>query len=240
MQLPDHLMADPGHQVTEKVIEFVRSEIRRGSLHPGDRLLSERCLADQLRVSRPTVRLAVAQLAAMGILKIRRGVGTFVAGSLPELARSSIDMLGVLHGFNASQMFEARIILEGSAAELAAQRGREEHFRVMAEQVAEMYANCDSPAEYLMHDVVFHRTIATATGNPIIAALMETVSAAVYRDRLSTLERTGNLKESADLHHEIYRAIRSRQPQRARELMTDHLRRAQASLIPSEAEPARR
>lgn len=231
------ILADSEHHLTHKVFEFVRNGIQDGSLHPGDRLPPERSLADQLTVSRPTVRLAVAQLAAMGVLNIRRGVGTFVADGSPEFGRASIDMVSVLHGFNASQMFEARIILEGSAAELAAERGREEHFRVMAEQVAEMYANCDSPTQYLIHDVLFHRTIAEAACNPIVAALMEAVSAAVYQDRLNNLnamEKTGNLKESADLHREIYRAIRSRQPQRARELMTDHLRRACASLVSDE------
>lgn len=221
--------SDSGRHLPDKVMEYLRGWIQQGILHPGDRLPPERCLADRLSVSRATVRLALACLTAMGVLRSRRGVGTFVADGPPEIGRSALEMLGVLHGFQSWQMFEARILLEGSAAELAAQRARQENFRIMAEQVAEMYATCDSPAEYLLHDLLFHRAIATAARNPILAALVETVSAAVYETRRNTLQNSGNLRESADLHHGIYRAIRAREAKRARELMIDHLQRAHQS-----------
>ncbi|MGC2299891.1 MAG: FCD domain-containing protein, partial [Acidobacteriaceae bacterium] len=74
-----------------------------------------------------------------------------------------------------------------------------------------------------------HRAIARASGNPVLAALMETVAGALYEARRKTVEQAGNLRESAHAHREIYRAIRSRDRARARELMIRHLRRAEAA-----------
>jgi GntR family transcriptional repressor for pyruvate dehydrogenase complex len=137
--------------------------------------------------------------------------------------------MGALHGFQSWQMFEARIILEGSLAALAAERGKDEHYTALAEEVAEMFASIDSPADYLIHDVLFHRIISQASGNPILAALMETVSSSMYDKRRKTVERAIDLRESAQMHRELYRAIRARDAVEARRLMERHLRMAQTA-----------
>lgn len=216
-----------GHHLTEHVLEHVRKAIEEHALRPGDRLPPEREMAQQLGVSRATLRSAIGYLAAMGVLRIRHGVGTFVADGPPEIGRASLSMMGALHGFQLWQIFEARTILESSLAALAAERGQEHDFAVLAEEVAEMYATCDSPSEYLIHDVRFHRAIAGAAGNPILGALMETVVTALYENRRNSVEHTVNLRESADFHRDIYRAIRSRNGARSAELMQHHLRRAE-------------
>jgi GntR family transcriptional repressor for pyruvate dehydrogenase complex len=93
----------------------------------------------------------------------------------------------------------------------------------MAEQVAEMFASIGAPSEYLIHDILFHRTISQASGNPILAAVIETITSAIYEDRRKTVEHSTNLRESAEMHHEIYRAIRARNAAEARKLMEQHL-----------------
>ena len=113
-------------------------------------------------------------------------------------------------------MFEARLILESQLAALAAERGKEEHHAALAEEVAEMFGAMDSPADYLIHDVLFHRIISQASGNPILAALIETITSALYDKRRKTVERSTDLRESADMHREIYRAIRARKSLEAR------------------------
>ena len=92
-----------------------------------------------------------------------------------------------------------------------------------------MDAAVDNPMAYLIHDVRFHRIIAQASGNPILAALMETITSALYDERRETGERSRNLKESADLHREILRAIRSRNAVEARAVMERHLASAQSA-----------
>jgi len=90
---------------------------------------------------------------------------------------------------SAMQLFEARILLESGLAALAAERGKEEHHAGMAEEVAEMFATLANPSEYLIHDLLFHRIIAQASGNPILAAIMETVTSSMYDQRRKTVER---------------------------------------------------
>jgi GntR family transcriptional repressor for pyruvate dehydrogenase complex len=225
-------VAESGHHhLVQGVIDHIRKAIERGDLHSGDRLSPERELAHEMNISRATLRLALGYLAAMGVLKIRHGVGTFVADGPPEIGKASLSMIGTLHGFQPWQMFEARIVLESSLAALAAERGKERDLTALAEEVAEMYATCESPADYLIHDVRFHRTIAQASGNPILAALMETVGTALYDARRKTVERSANLRDSAEVHREIYRAIRSGDSHLSRKLMERHLRQAEAEQL---------
>jgi GntR family transcriptional repressor for pyruvate dehydrogenase complex len=214
---------------TMQVVNHVRSLIENGTLQPGDKIPPERELARSLKISRASLRTGIGYLAAMGVMKIRHGVGTFVADGPPDFGKASLSLMGALHGFQTWQMFEARIILERSLAALAAERGKEEHHAAMSEEVAEMFATLETPVDYLIHDVLFHRIIAQASGNPILAAVMETVTSSMYDKRRKTVERATDLRESAEMHREIYRAIRSRRPEEARDLMEKHLRMAQAA-----------
>jgi len=214
---------------TMQVVNHVRSMIENGTLQPGDQIPPEREFARTLSISRASLRTGIGYLAAMGVMKIKHGVGTFVADGPPDFGTASLSLMGALHGFQSWQMFEARIILESNLAALAAERGKEEHFAAMAEEVAEMFAALNNPADYLIHDVLFHRVIAQASGNPILAALMETITSALYDERRKTAERSRDLKESADLHREIYRAIRSRNAAEARAVMERHLTMAQSA-----------
>ncbi len=214
---------------TMQVVNHVRALIENGTLQPGDQIPPEREFARTLSISRASLRTGIGYLAAMGVMKIKHGVGTFVADGPPDFGGASLSLMGALHGFQSWQMFEARIILESNLAALAAERGREEHFAAMAEEVAEMFAALTNPTDYLIHDVLFHRVIAQASGNPILAAIMETVTSSMYDGRRGTVERALDLRESAEMHREIFRAIRARNQQSARALMEQHLRMAQTA-----------
>jgi GntR family transcriptional repressor for pyruvate dehydrogenase complex len=227
-----------GHsQLTLQVVDHVRRLIASGQLHPGDRLPPERDLARELKISRSSLRAGIGFLSAMGVLKSRHGAGTFVSSGPPALDSSSLTVLGALHGFLPWQMFEARLVLEASVASLAAERASDEHITELAEEVAEMYAALDDPQRYLIHDIAFHRTISRAAGNPILAALMETITANLYDTRRLTVAQSKDLRESADLHREIYRAIRARDPLQARLAMERHLKLASAAQAEEDTPP---
>ena len=217
--------------LTMQVVNHVRSLIEDGTLRPGDKIPPERDFARKLKISRASLRAGIGHLAAMGVLNVRHGVGTFVADGPPTLGTEPLALLSALHGFKAWQMFEARLILESHLAALAAERGREEHFTALAEEVTEMYATFHEPQEYLIHDMRFHRTIAEAAGNPILAVLMETITAALYDERRRTVERSRGLNQAAEIHREIYRAIRSRNPDEARAVMEKHLKMAESAQV---------
>jgi GntR family transcriptional repressor for pyruvate dehydrogenase complex len=211
------------------VVNHIRTLIENGTLQPGDKIPPEREFAQTLGVSRASLRTGIGYLAAMGVMKVRHGVGTFVADGPPEFGKASLSLMGALHGFQSWQMFEARLILESNLAALAAERGKEEHHAALAEEVAEIFACVDSPSDYLIHDVLFHRIISQASGNPILAAIMETITSSMYEKRRKTVERSIDLRESAEMHRKIYRAVRSRKPLEARKLMEQHLRMAQTA-----------
>jgi GntR family transcriptional repressor for pyruvate dehydrogenase complex len=219
----------PDTHRTMEVVNHIRSLIENGTLKPGDKIPPEREFARALKISRASLRTGIGYMATMGIMKVRHGVGTFVADGPPEFGKAYLSFMGALHGYQSWQMFEARLILEGHLAAFAAERGKEEHHTALAEEVGEMFAAVESPADYLIHDVLFHRIISQASGNPILAVLMETITSALYDKRRRTVEHSTDLRESAEMHRAIYRAIRARKPDEARKLMEDHLRMAQSA-----------
>jgi GntR family transcriptional repressor for pyruvate dehydrogenase complex len=219
----------PDTDRTMQVVHHIGALIKKGKLKPGDKIPAEREFARSLHVSRASLRTGLGYMAAMGVVKVRRGVGTFVAEGPPEIGNASLGLMSVLHGFQSWQLFEARLTLESKLAALAAERGKREHHLALADEVAEMFATMTNPSEYLIHDVLFHRIISQASGNPILAALMETITAALYETRRKTVERARDLRESAEMHRAIYRAICARNSLDARKLMEQHLSMAETA-----------
>ena len=222
---------DPDRRGTtsEEVISQLREMIHRGELRSGDRLPPERDLAKLLGVSRPTLRAGIRSLAAVGILQSRQGAGTFVvkADGPPSLDSSPLKLMASLHGFTTGEMFEARKSLEMAIAGLAAERATGEQMASMAEAIAGMYASLDNPEQFLVHDMSFHQSVAAASGNRILTSLMNMVATILYDVRSKTVKRARDFKESAEMHFHIYRAVRDRNPEAARNAMRDHLMLAQ-------------
>ena len=218
---------DTAPAARDRVEEHVRRLIETGELHPGDRLPAERELARALGVSRPTVRSGLKALAAMGVVLSRRGAGTFIVDGPPDLGREPLGLLAALHGFTSDEMFQARLVLEVGVAGLAAEHAPPEHLATLADELTEMFAAVGDPQAFLVHDVRFHQALAAGCGNRVLAALVEMVAAQFYEQRRRTVGRARDLRESAELHRRVYRAVRAQNPDAAREAMAEHLRRAQ-------------
>src|SRR6188508_3121124 len=210
---------------TEHVVNHVRGLIERGTLRPGDRLPAERDLALQIGVSRPTIRAGLRTLAAMGVVRSRHGSGTYIPEGPPALNTDALSFLAALHGFTRDEMYEARRILEVGAAGLAADRATADQIATLAEEVASLFASLQEPRVFLVHDINFHRAVAAASGNPIVASLVEMVSALYYERRRQTAEQASpqDHRDAAEMHRRIYQAIRARDAEAARQLMNTHL-----------------
>ncbi len=213
---------------TEQVVAFVRDLIVRGRVRPGDRLPAERELALQIGVSRPSVRAGLHALAAMGVIQSRHGSGTYIPAGPPALGSEPLSFLAALHGFTHDDMYEARRILEVESAGLAAERATHEHLATLAEEVAGLFANRDNPQLFFVHDINFHRGVADAAANPIVATLVGMVSAIYYERRKATVARASDsdLRDAAEAHRRIYQAIRAHDAAAARRAMNDHLLQA--------------
>jgi GntR family transcriptional regulator, transcriptional repressor for pyruvate dehydrogenase complex len=210
---------------SEAVVFRLREMIQHGELSSGDKLPPERDLARAMGVSRPTLRAGIRSLAAVGLLESRRGSGTFVAKAKesPTLDTSQLKMLASLHNFSSDEMFEARIALEMYIAGRAAERATDEQITLLAEEITGMFASLDKPEQFLKHDMNFHQAIAAASGNQILTALMNMVTQVLLETRRKTVNRAKDLKESAQMHQRIYRAIRSKDSEGARQAMGSHL-----------------
>jgi GntR family transcriptional repressor for pyruvate dehydrogenase complex len=226
----------------DQVVAHVRGLIERKALRPGDRLPGERELATQIGVSRPTVRMGLHALGAMGIVQSRHGAGTFIPAGPPMLDSGALSLQAALHDFTHTQMYDARRILEVGAAGLAAENASSDDITSIAEEVASLFASMDNPQRFLVHDITFHRLVAAASRNPIIAAVVEMVSALYYEQRRTTAEQASDrdLRDAAEAHRDIYQAIRARDADAARRLMNEHLLKARAYQAQEPKEPFRR
>jgi len=212
------------------VVAHIRQLIDRGALGPGARLPAERDLARLIGVSRPTVRAGLRTLAALGVVRSRRGSGTYIPDGPPTLGAEALSFLAALHKFTVDDVYEARRILEVGAAGLAAERATPEQLATLADEVAGLFASLNDRQVFLVHDINFHRGIAAASGNPIVASFVEMVAALYYERRRMTAERAvdRDLRDAADAHRQIYQAVRAKDVERARRLMNEHLQRARS------------
>ena len=153
----------------EETVERLGTAIRLGLLPPGSRLPSERDLADQLRISRSTLRQAITALVQSGHLVSTRGRagGTFVA-ERPPLAEA-----GPL-GVDAWAVLDYRVAVEAGATILAAERGEADQFERLREHVEQM-AKVTDFEEYRRADIRFHIGIAEAARSPRLVRAMTEV-----------------------------------------------------------------
>src|SRR4051794_17537313 len=144
----------------DHVVRHVALLIERGQLRPGDRLVPERELAQELGVSRPTVRAGLHALAAMGVTESRQGAGTFITEGPPRLGAGPLSFLAALHGFTRDEVFEARRILEvGAAPEAAGVRLSDRH-ATLPEEVTGVFGSLRDPQAFLVHGARVHRRAA--------------------------------------------------------------------------------
>jgi GntR family transcriptional repressor for pyruvate dehydrogenase complex len=219
---------------SEQVVRHVRRLVETGELRIGDRLPAERALALQTGVSRSSVRVGLRALSAMGVLQSRHGAGTFISRA-PSLESESLEFLAALHGVSRMAMFEARRMLEIGVAGLAAERADGHGLVGIADEVTSMFASLDDPQTFLVHDIRFHRALAAAAGNPILAAVMEMVSGIFYETRRQNVDRATDLREAAEMHRRIYNAVRVHDATAARTAMNEHLTLSERAQVNEEA-----
>jgi GntR family transcriptional repressor for pyruvate dehydrogenase complex len=207
----------------EQVVVRVYDLIKRGELKPGDRLPAEREFSKKLGMNRTSLRAGLRSLIAMGVLHSKHGSGTYMSLSPSSLGGEALELLAALHGFTQDEIFEARCHLEALVAGLAAEHAAPEQLATMAEELANTYSAIDDPQRFLLHDILFHRSLAAASGNPLLATLVGMVSSIHYDRRSETVRNARSLKEAAEMHQRIYRAIRSRNPVEARTAMHEHI-----------------
>ncbi|MCL6611777.1 MAG: FadR family transcriptional regulator [Peptococcaceae bacterium] len=222
-------------RAVETIIDQIKNHILSGQLKPGDKLLTERELADHLKVSRASVREALSALNMAGILEIRHGDGIYLKKADANLAIEPLTMIILLERDKIKNILEVRKALEVESAGLAAERHRPEHLEKMKAALREMEDDLATGNSGEQADLRFHFFIAESTGNPLLTMLMNTIHSAMNQTlsvtrRLWISGTSGTARRLFEEHRDIYEAISAGDKDKAREIMYQHLHKVETEL----------
>ena len=158
--------------LTDRVCEALMQLINGEDFPPGSRLPSELKMASRFGVSRTVIREAVSRLKSEGLVESRQGSGVFVRDrNMNAPFRIDPNIMDSIH--SVLQVVELRLSLEGEIAALAAKRRTREQMAAIKRALKQIDADEQTGKDGVEADIVFHRSIAEATGNPHFLALIE-------------------------------------------------------------------
>lgn len=206
------------------IAEQLESYIMSEKLQPGERLPTERDLAQMFGVSRTTVRQALAALEAKGLIESHIGSGTFARRHSAEFAVARLAHMLDRARVRLTEALEARTLLEPQVTRLAAKRAQPADLEEIRVHLQAMEQAHDDSAAWLKHDAAFHRAIAHAARNPIVLTILEVLQSSVQETRgLSLSNPQGLATHNAD-HRRIFNALQAGDQAGAAAAMSDHLR----------------
>ena len=200
-----------------------RSLIRQGALKPGERLPSERVLAEQLHVSRSSVREAIRSLELQGLVVSKRGSGTFIeTDNLESVVSLIASTLGT--GTEAlKDIFEIRHLLEPQIAAVAAERASAQEVEELEAILADQELQIAEGGTGVDADTAFHFALASATHNSALIKVVSAVEDILRRSRDQSMQAPGRAQRSLASHRSILQMVRSGNGDGARRAMEHHL-----------------
>jgi GntR family transcriptional repressor for pyruvate dehydrogenase complex len=212
-----------GHHAFEACVEQLATAIRLGVYPRGSQLPAERDLAEQLGVSRATLREAIAALRSAGLVETTRGRGggTVVQG---RPARRKSAARAALRGRTEDLLdsLDFRSVVEPGAAALAADRDLDDGTRVLLQQSLDAVSTAPEGEEHRQCDSRLHLAIAAASGSPRLMAAVTQVQAELDEMLHAIPVLRPNIAHSSAQHKAIVRAILAGKPSRAARVMTVH------------------
>lgn len=217
---------------TQNLSEHVRSEIvdaiREGKLGAGERLPSERELAEQFSVSRVVVREGLRSLEARGVIEVRPGRGAFVSLSPNDALSRSWRTWLVAHRSEVLELLAVREAIEQLAARRAAERATSADVEALLENCEELEAEAARAfprIERLVElDVAFHHLIAEIGGGSLLPKLIDELAVVLTESRRATFSLEGRGKVSTIEHRGIVSAVAAHDPVAAATALVEHMR----------------
>ena len=210
----------------EAAFERLREGISGGKWAPGQRLPSERALAEHLAISRPALREAVKRLEGEGLIDVRPRRGLYVRAASADRLSNSFERLIGTDFDRVNELLDLRRVLEHRSAYLAAEYAGPEDIAELAAIFADIESDVSAGGTGDDGDVRFHCAIAKAAGNTVLTHLMATLHGALSKaSRLlaSRLMESSHYRDGMfELHDRIFEAIRSHDPKAAAQAMDAH------------------
>ena len=212
-------------KLRDRIVSSLTDMILESDLKPGDQLPSQQELTEKLGVSRVVLREAVQWLEAQGLVKAVSGKGVIIKSPdlVPVLTGLKLFLRRHLAGL--ADLWEVRNILEPEVAALAAQKATPEQLEAMAEAVSLIKTSSDI-STVVEAEMRFHRLLAESTDNMILKALSEACSTLIRE----SIEKTTAAGLPTYDHSPILEAVRSGDPEAAREVMRGHMASSQKRL----------
>jgi DNA-binding FadR family transcriptional regulator len=211
--------------VPQQIVTRLQDLIRQRHLGPGDRLPSERELAQSMAVSRSSLREALRALSVMGVLEMRHGEGTFITSLEPELLVRHLGFVLSLSEGAFDDLFAARVVVEPAIAAMAASNADDAGVARLEECLQAGLAARDDQESFLEADLQLHRIVCDMARNPILDQFMRSIATLAVASRRETVSIPGVIESSISEHIEIVAAIRARDSEAARAGMARHLER---------------
>ncbi len=223
-------------KLSQGVIRQIELLILRGLLRPGERLPSERELAERMGVSRPSLREAIAELQERGLLVTKAGAGVFVANMLGSAFSDALIQLFANHEEAVFDYVSFRRDLEGMSAERAARFGSDTDLKVIDAVFRKMEAahSKRNPSDEAALDAEFHLAIIEASHNIVMLhmmrAMFDLLRAGVFYNRQQMFKQRTTRDQLLEQHRAINDAIQRRDPQAARQAAEAHMTFVENSL----------
>ena len=217
-------------RLPEQVADQVQRLIVAESLCPGDRLPSERGLAERLGVSRTVVREAVRVLSVRGLVEAKPGSGTYVRELSTDDVAAPIGLLLKLRRApnRYSDLHEVRRTLEVDIAGIATERATGEDIAAMQAAIEGMAAHVGDAERFAQYDLAFHSALAAATHNDLYTVLLAPITDLLLEFRLSAYnyDAQGAIEGGLTYHREVLRRVQAGDPEASRQAMREHLDQA--------------
>ncbi|WP_031515623.1 FadR/GntR family transcriptional regulator [Desulfofalx alkaliphila] len=222
-------------KIYQEIIDQIKGLIAKGSLKPGDKLMSERELAEKMQVGRSAVREAFRALEAMKVIEIRPGEGTYIREASADSIADALSLVLQADQKTASELMELRKILEVECARLAAKRRSGRDLTAMKKALEQMAKDIENGDLGDRADLAFHYSVAKAASNTMVLRLMTTIA-----DTMMHVMRTARVELYRDpkLPHKllqehliIYQAIANSDSEAAQKAMYDHLQGIESAVF---------
>lgn len=209
--------------LADEVAQRVTEMIREGEYEPGDRLPSISEMASRFEVGHPTLREALKKLEVLGTVEIKHGSGVYVKDDRDVLLMSNPIFSGEVSKDMMVDLIEARIPLELESVAQAARNATEEDIERLEQLLEEAERYLEDDEALNQTNMAFHREVAIASGNMVIAQILEVLSNLFEREQRVLLDIHGSRDEDHAEHLHILDAIREGDAELARRRMQDHL-----------------
>lgn len=208
----------------DKIIRQVRTLITSGQLKPGDRLPSERKLAEAFGVGRGNVRMAIQKLEFYGILKTMPQSGTVVAGMGITALEGLISDVLKIEDSDFASLVETRVLLETEAARMAAKKRTKQDIEQITAAMNAYNQKAQQGVPAVEEDLMFHLKIAEASKNSVLKSLMLIITPDVIRNFIQLdICENGRSINSVEEHQFILEQIIAQNEEAAAEAMQAHL-----------------